>query len=38
MGTAISNDDDAVVQDLYQIVIKDLMAASAICPSADSSE
>jgi hypothetical protein len=35
---SISNDDVAAVHDLYQIVTKDLIAASAIYPSADSSE
>jgi hypothetical protein len=38
MVHSISNDDVAAVHDLYQIVIKALMAASAICPSVNSSE
>ena len=38
MVPSISNDDVAAVHDLYQIVIKALMAASAICPSVNSSE
>jgi hypothetical protein len=38
MVPSISNDDVAAVHDLYQKVIKDLMATSAICPSVDSSE
>jgi len=38
MVPSINNDDVAAVHDLYQKVIKDLMATSAICPSVDSSE
>jgi hypothetical protein len=32
------NDDATAVHDLHNIVIKDLMAASLVCPSIDSSE
>ena len=38
MASSTINDDATAVHDLYNIVIKDLMAASSICPSIDSSE
>jgi hypothetical protein len=38
MAASTNNDDDAAVADLYDLVVKDLIAASAICPSMESSE
>jgi hypothetical protein len=32
MGTSISNDAADAVQDLYNIVMKDLITTSTICP------
>jgi hypothetical protein len=38
MAASTNNDDADVVADLYDLVVKDLIAASAICPSMESSE
>ena len=38
MAASTNNDDAAAVQDLYDLVVKDLIATSAICPSMESSE
>lgn len=38
MAASTNNDDAATVTDLHDLVVKDLIAASAICPSIEASE
>ena len=38
MVVIITHDDSAVQQDLYKMVMKDLVAASRICPAVEASE
>jgi hypothetical protein len=38
MAASTNNDDAATVTDLHDLVVKDLIAASEICPSMESSE